>query len=1016
MSSHGGGSLAHASFRGLRGVILLALFLSVLGYFAFRRMPAAILPDFPFPRLVVIAEVGDTAIPEMGLRVTRPIEAAAAGVPGAKLVRSKTARGTLELSVDFDWGSDMFQAFTRLNANIATIRSTLPPETTVAIEWVNPSSFPIIGYSLVSDRLSARQLRESADLHLAPYLARLKGVYRVFTQGGEVREYQVLLDPSALALAGLTPDQVSIALADANVIQSVGRFNRRYQGYLALVDSQIRRPEELLDVVIATHGDHVVRVRDIGTVREGDEDRQQVVTADGHEAVLLNVLKQPGASTAEVSREVKEALAELGPRLPAGIKITSFYDEAELLQESLASLRDAILVGALLAVIVLLLFLRSWRSTLVVMLSVPVTVLITFLALSLLGQTLNLMTLGGLAVGLGLIIDDVVVTLENIFRHAEMGKPPLQAALDGAAEIQKPMIGSSITVVAVFLPLVFLQEIVGALFSPLSITLTLLLLISVALAVTVVPLVAALLLGKQRPRSEPPSKSHPGLYERGLRGVLSQPWPFLAAALGVSLIAAALVPSLPTGLMPDMDEGAFVLDFKSAEGTPLTTTDRQLRIVEQELLHTPEVASYSRRTGLEMGFFTTEPNRGDLMIKLHPRAHRRRSMRQVMDDVVGRCSARLPGMELEGVAPIADRVADIAGEPTPIEVKIFGDDPATLESLRASIEEIVKGIRGAGESVHETNSTGPELQIHLDRRRLGQLGLTARGVADVLKASMEGDSRSVAVSGEQVVAIRVQYARAQRRSLEQIRELPLLSRSGRRVPLSSVATFTETPGVPELMRENQKPVAVVAATLLGRDLGSANQEVQRLIAQKVKLPAGYTLQFGGLYATQQASFDALLTVFLMGLFLVFLVTLFQYNRFGEPLALVLAAGFALVGVIAALKVTGTYLNASSITGAIMIFGMVLTNGIVLMDTIAARQSEGMPLTEAMVAAGRQRVRPVMMTAIIAILALIPLAMGIGSGAEMQQPLSIAVIGGLVVSPVFTLFLAPLLLYVLRRGR
>ena len=1014
-------NLAGLTFRNSRGILLLVLFLCVLGGIAARRMPSAILPDFPFPRLVVIVGVGEMAIPDVILRVTRPLETAASGVPGARLVRSKTARGSLELSVDFDWGTDMFEAFTRLNANVAALRSSLPPEAQVEVEWVNPSSFPVIGYSLTADGSagapSPRDLLDLANLNVVPRLSRLNGVYRVFTQGGEVREYQVLLQPDELASAGISPEQVAAALNQTSFIQSVGRFTRHYQGYLVLVDAQPRTKEDLLDVVVASKGVKPIRVRDVATIREGDEERQQVVTADGRQAVLLNILKQPGASTADVSREVKDALDELKPHLPPGVHVSCFYDEADLLHESLDSLRDSILIGAVLAIGVLLLFLRSWRSTLVVLLCLPVTVLIAFLGLKLCGQTLNLMTLGGLAVGLGLIIDDVVVTLENIYSHVELGKLPLQAALDGAAEIQKPMIGSSLTTVAVFLPMAFLSEITGALFAPISITLTLLLITSVIIAVTVVPLTASRLLAGRAhvPPPERPGRAG-GFYERVMGGALLSPLPLLAGALGLALIAAAVVPSLPSGMMPDMDEGAFVLDYATPGGTTLQTTDQKVRTIEEVLLSTPEVAAYSRRTGQEMGFFTTEPNTGDIMVKLKPRAQRKRSMRQVMEDVVSRCEERLPGVEVEPVAPIADRVGDIAGEPTPIDVKIFGDDPATTQKLAEQVNKIVEETHGTAESIHEVTVAGPDLVVRVDPRRAGMLGLSPKDVATSLETSMLGKADTSVVSGERVIGVRVVYPRPVRRTLDQIREMMLLSKGGQRVPLSAIAEFTEVPGSFEVRRENQKPVMEVQASLRGRDLGSANREVQARVAREVKLPAGYSVEYGGLYATQKSSFEALLTVLLLGMFLVYLVTLFQYNRFGEPTALVLAAAFALVGVVGALKVTGAFLNASSLTGAIMIFGMVLTNGIVLMDTIANRQADGLPLREAILAAGKQRLRPVFMTATIAVLTLLPLALGLGAGAEMQQPLAIAVIGGLVVSPFFTLILAPQLLFLLRRGK
>ncbi len=1031
-------SLVRLAFRHASGLLLSVLFVCLLGVVALRGMPAAILPDFPYPRLVVIGRAGDLAIQDMIARVTRPLEAAAGGVPGATTVRSRTSRGAVELSIDFNWGSDMFEALTRLNGVVAAARSSLPAAVELQVEWVNPSSFPVIGYSLTSTSHSPRELRELAALTLAPALNRLPGVYRVLVQGGQVREYQVLLDPRALAAAGLRPEQVAAALAATNQLQAVGRLTRHGQSTLVLASAQIERPEQIGDVVVVdapraaqgaspTAARPPVRIRDIARVREGNAEEQQVVTADGHEAVLLNLLKQPGASTADVSRAVATALRDLRSALPTDVTVRAFYDEADLLRESMGSLQDSILIGAALAMLVLLGFLRSWRSAVVVLLCLPTTVLIALLCLRLAHQTLNLMTLGGLAVGLGLIIDDVVVTLENIYRHLEMGKSPRQAALDGTTEIQKPMVGSTITTVAVFLPLAFLGGITGAFFAPLTLTLTILLLVSVLLAVVVVPIIAAGLLRGHR-RDEAVSERGAGeegapLYARVVRWCLAHPAVVVGVVVGGAIGGAFIFRTLPTGFMPEMDEGAFVLDYLAPQGTSLEATDRQVRIIESELRVTPEIAAYARRTGLEMGFFATDPNRGDISVKLKPRSERRRSMAEVMEDVHHRCEARLPGMTIELVAPLADRVADIAGEPSPIEVKFFGDDPAVLSRLGEQASDIISHVRGTMESIHQVTRSGPELLVRIDPARAGRLGLTPEDVIQTLDTDMFGRASTVARRGERAIPIRVLLPPGERRSVAQVSGLPLLSAAGS-VPLAAVADLSEGAGSEEMVRENQKPVVAATAGLEGRDLGSANAEVRRRIAREVRLPPGYTVQYGGLYQTQQESFRSLLMVLLLGAFLVFIAMVFQYGRFIEPTALLLTGGMALAGVVAALRVTGTPFNASSFTGAIMIFGMVLTNGIVLMDVIreqvralqggaetrdASARVTRPELAEAIVRAGTLRLRPVLMTAAIAVLTLLPLALGVGSGAEMQRPLAIAVIGGLVVSPVFTLLVAPTLL-------
>jgi CzcA family heavy metal efflux pump len=1038
-------NLARFSFRNSRGILLTALFISLLGGLAASQMPAAILPDFPYPRLAIIVHAGDLAIQDVLLRVTRPLETAAGGVPGAKLVHSETSRGAAEMSIDFDWGTNMFEAYTRLNAFVSAARATLPPGVEVQVEWINPSIFPVMGISLTSDQVPMRELRDQAQLTVAPYLSRLQGVYRAHVLGGEVREYQVLVDPQALAEQNLSMEAVNKALAGSNFVRSVGRFTRQSQSYLVLVDAQEPRPDALLDTVIEARGPRVVRIRDVATVREGDEELTGIVVAGyrdsagrpvTREAVQIDVMKQPGASTAQVSDEVKQALGQLRPQLPAGTAIHLFYDEADLLRESQGSLRDSILAGGLLAMLVLLVALRSWRSMAIVLLCLPITVLLAFLCLKQLGETLNLMTLGGLAVGLGLIIDDVVVTLENIYRHLEMGKTPRQAALDGAAEIQKPMIGSTLTTVAVFLPLVFLSEIIGGLFSPLSVTLVILLLGSVLLAVTFVPLVCALFLRQlpkrmgewenggvgeavRRSHSPTPPLSHSPPAARAyawlMRGALAAPWAVVAGAALLAVCGAAAFRSLPTGLMPDMDEGAFVMDYLAPAGTPLELTDRDCRVMEQEVMATPEVDGFCRRTGMELGFFTTDANRGDILVRLKPRSQRKRSMTEVMHDVEDRCKEALPKVEFEVFPPIIDRVGDIAGEPSPIEVKIYGEDPEELVRLAGQVEEIVQKVPGAGKGAHEVKPGGPELVVRVDPEKAGLLGLSPQDVAEKLELGMFGRVENYAPRGDRLIGVRAFYPKDARRTEEQIRRLPVYAKDGRVVTLGEIAEVREDPGIFAVVRENQKQVLPVKAVIdpAKTDLGTANREVQARIRQEVHLPPGYSIQYGGLYYTQQASFRNLLAVLILGVFLVFIVTVYQYDRFAEPASLVIAGLFALVGVGFGLLLTHTPFNVASFTGAIMIFGMVMTNGIVLMDTIRRQEAEGHPLSEAILRAGALRLRPVTMTATIAVLTLLPLAFGIGSGAEMQQPLAIAVIGGLVTSPLFTLVLAPTLLYLAR---
>lgn len=1008
--------------RHARGILSIALFIAALGAMSLPRMPVAILPDFPYPRIAVIADAGDMAVDNVVVSITRPLEEAASSVPGVTRVRSRTSRGSMEMSVDFEWDQDMFEALSYLRSSIDAELAHLPPDVELTVERQDPSSFPVIGYSLTSHTVSQADLRETVDLLIAPTLRRLDGVYRVLVQGGDIREFAVTVDPDALAAHHVSVTDVNAALSATNLISSVGRFDHRYRKYLVTATSEFTDAESIRATVVTVHGGTPIRVGDVGRVEQSSEERLTAVTANGQRAVLFSILKQRGASTVQVSRDVERALADLSSSLPADVQVRPFYDESHLLVESIGSVRDSIIIGAVLAIIVLILFLGSIRTSAVVIATLPITVLSTMLFLRLLGETLNLMTLGGLAVGLGLIIDDVVVTVENIHRHLQEGASVRAALSDGMSEIAKPMIGSSLTAISVFLPLVALGGIAGAFFSPLALTLTVMLIVSMVLALTAAPALSVWLLrGEQGAAGAKGTRRMVSrladLYERVLRWVLLRRRIALVGALALPALTVLMFLGLPTGFMPDMDEGAFILDYLTPDGTSLGETDRQVKIVEGILMEQPEVAAYSRRTGLELGFFATEQNTGDIAVSLKPKSERDRSVFEVIEAVRNRCLQEVPGMECEFILIIQDRVGDMAGEPSPVEVKIFGSDPARLREIAGQVSEIVASVPGVVDETDGIVSTGPELSVRVDPQRAALAGLTSQDVADQLSSLLFGSEATIVRQGERMIGVRVVLPPALRGTEERVRGLRLMGADGQIVPLESVASIEETEGAMEQEREDQKPVVAVTANLEGRDLGSAIREIRSRIDSEVELPDGYTIHFGGLYETQQSSFQRLLAVFLVGMALVLVVAVWQYEAISEPLALFLSALFSEVGVVAALFLTRTPFNVSSFTGAIMVFGMVLTNGIVLMDYTRQRVSMGMPLVEATVAAGRTRVRPVLMTSAIAIMTLLPLALGVGAGAEMQRPLAIAVIGGLAMSPLFALILAPTVLVALRsRGR
>jgi CzcA family heavy metal efflux pump len=980
-------------------------------------MPVAILPDFPYPRVAVIADAGDMAIDSVLVSITRPLERAASSVPGVTRVRSRTARGSVEISVDFEWKADLFQALTYLRGSVDAVRPELPPGTALTIERQDPSSFPVIGYSMTSSTVDPATLREAADLLVAPTLGRLDGIYRVLVQGGDVREFAVTVRPEALAAHAVSVEQVRQAIEDTNVVSSVGRFDRQYLKYLVVGTAELRDGEDVLNAVLKVEDGTPIRVRDVADVHETSEEKITAATANGKPAVLFSILKQPGASTVDVSDRLKSALKDLAPALPAGVEVRPFYDESDLLRESIGSVRDAILIGALLSIAVLFLFLGNWRSSVVVLATLPVTVLTSMLVLRACHQTLNLMTLGGFAVGLGLIIDDVVVTVENIHRRKHEGHPIEWAARVGIEEITKPLVGSTITRICVFLPLLAVSGITGAFFAPLALTLTILLIVSIILALTLAPA-----LSKRLERREAAEwKATHGFiewlqnaYERLLRLALTHRWQTLALAVFFGVLCMFLVRGLPTGFMPEMDEGGFVLDYYTPDGTSLAETDRQCRLIEEILMAQPEVDAYSRRTGMELGFFATEQNIGDFAVRLKPKSQRKRGFEEITADLRDEIAEKVPGIRVEFIQIVQDRVRDMAGEPNPIDVKIFGDDPEKLREIADRVCGIVGDTAGVVEPFNGVTNSGPELTVRVDPGRAARAGFTPKEVVDALSTAMLGSGETVVRRGERLIRVTVKYPPALRRSEEQVRALRLTSPNGQSVALASIADVAEGPGTPEQEREDQKPVIGVTAQLEGRDLGSAVAEVRQKISAQVQLPEGYSIQYGGLFEAQRQSFHALMIVFLLGIGLVLVADTCQYESFAEPIALFVSAMLSLVGVVVALFLTKTALNASSFTGTIMNFGMVMTNGTVLMDYIRDRTKKGMRLEEAIIEAGRVRVRPVLMTSLIAILALLPLALGIGAGAEMQKPLAIAVIGGLIASPFFALLVGPVILVLLRR--
>ncbi|MDQ2936424.1 MAG: efflux RND transporter permease subunit [Acidobacteriota bacterium] len=1025
-----------------RAVVVLVLLLCAAGLYAAWQLPSAIFPQTDFPRIVIIVDNGVVPAPQMLVSVTRPVEEAMNGIPGIVRIKSTTARGATDINLFFDWNVDVLQSLQLVQARMSQLSSTLPPTAAIRnIDRLTFAVFPVAGYSLISDTRDPASLRDIASYTLKPRLARLPGVADVAVAGGQVREYHVTIDPDRLNAHGVSAQQVVDAVRNSNVIASPGLVEENHQLELTLVSGQAISPEQLNSIVVATINNAPIVVSDVATVGAGVAPQFTIVTADGHAAVLLDVRRQPNANTVTVTDEVKAELTAIQRLLPKDVKIAPFYDQSLLVRASMNSVRDSILIGLLLSVAILYAFLRNWGTTFVATLVIPVTVLTTFLAMYLVGLSFDLMTLGGVAAAIGLVIDDAIVVVENIYTHLARGQSRREAVQRAVSEITVPIIGSTITPVVVFLPLTLLTGVTGVFFRSLALTMAVALLTSLVLALSFTPVLAERFVkvkrrvGDSRREDDlaPPDDEEedrlasqremlaqekeeeeevgPFLgaiikrYEWLLDQALSHRIWVIVLALAVLLGSYLLYRNLGSEFLPPFDEGAFVLDYAAPPGTSLAETDRLLQHVEQILKATPEVESYSRRTGLQLGLFITEPNTGDFLVKLKPA--RNRATAVVTDDLRLQIESSEPALRVEFVGILSDLIGDLTSSPAPVEIRLFSEDTAALQQTATAVEESIKKVPGIVDTFNGIVVSGPAITFKIDPQLAARFGVNATDVANTVTTAMTGDSASSILQQGRLITVRVVLPDSARQSLDTLRGLLIRSAgTGAQFRLDQVAQIEYEKGQTEIDRDGLRQSVAVTARLSGSDLGTAVNSIKAQLAKDVKLPPGMTVEYGGLYQEQQASFRELALALVLAVVLVFITLLIEFRSFAHPISIVTGAVLALGGVLLGLFITGTTLNVVSLMGMIMVVGIVAKNGILMLDAVEDHLAAGDTLREALLRSGRRRFRPVLMTSLAAILGMLPLALALGSGAELLQPLAIAVIGGLAVALLLSLVVTP----------
>jgi CzcA family heavy metal efflux pump len=1006
----------HARAHGRALFVLLGLLLAA-GVHAAATSARSVYPQISFARIAVIAQRGEAPVRGMLAAVTRPIEQAISTVPDLVRVRSKTVRGASELNLDFRQGTDMREALALVRSRLG--QAGLPADVALQIERQAPSLFPVLSFNVVpgpaqaGDALARARLTDWAELELRPRIARLPDCFFVTLQSADRREYVFEADPRLLAQAGIALSGLEQVIAASDVVQAVGRSSSEGLQYQLLVDGRLRSCDELLQLCVPRAGAAPVPLAALGRVLESTREETLLVTAGGQPGIVVSVFLRDGGRVTDLSAAVRAIQDEMRPRLPGGARFAPVYDQSQLVDESVQGVRDAIALGALLSILVIFLFLGEWRITLVAGLSIPLSVLLTLAAFPLLGESLNLMSLGGLAVAIGLVIDDAIVVGENIARRlaslgpeGARGAALREAVAGGTAEVLGAIVGSSLTTVVVFLPLVLLEGVVGQFFRSLAVALGLSILASMLVSLVYAPL--CLLLPVLAPRAAGERRWSAALrrgHARAVRAVVDRPLPAVLLLLALLVFGIAGLGGLKTGFLPEMDEGGFVLDYNLPVGSSLAETDAACRRIERVLLDTPEVAALSRRTGAELGFFATEQFTGDMLVGLVPRAQRKRSIFQVLDGLRRRLATEVPQAEVEFVQVMQDTINDMAGNPTPIEVKLLGADYPTLQRAADEVERELERVPGIVDVKNHVSFGSPEISWRVDPAAAARLHLSTGEIADELAMQLLGKVATRIQEGERFVDVRVRYPDEWRvpRIDPEGAALPLFLGT---VPLGQVAHFVREINENELERENQIPLVRVTASVSGRDLGSASRAVDARLAKLALDPTLRVVQ-GGQAESSKAAFQNLLLVFAIAAGLVFLLLVLQFRSISLPLVIFLALPFGMLGGLLALRVLGVALNVSSGMGLIMLVGLVVKNGIILIEFAQDLARAGTPEREAVLEAASVRLRPILMTTVAAIAGLLPLARGWGAGAELQQPLAIAVIGGLLLSTISTLFIVPL---------
>ncbi|MDB5121256.1 MAG: acriflavin resistance protein [Sphingobacteriales bacterium] len=997
-------------FISYRNPLTVVLFLILIGgLFAYRQMQTSLFPEITFPKIKVIADAGLQPVNKMMVTVTRPLENAIKQVPDLKLIRSTTSRGSCEISAFMDWKSDIDISQQRIESKISQLRNTLPADVEITVEKMNPSILPVSGYSLESHIKSPIELKQLATYTIKPFLSQVDGVSEIRIIGGKTKEYWLELNSQKMSSLSVTPYLITQTLNNTNFISSNGYLSDYKFLYLTVTDASITNKEDLENLIITNRGKRIVQLKDIADIKIKEGVEYTKINANGKDGILIAIVKQPNANLVNLSAAMSEKVTQLKKILPPGVFIKPYYVQADFVNESVKSVTDSLWIGLALAIVVAIIFLRSLKASATILITIPITLALTLIILYILDYTFNIMTLGAIAAAIGLIIDDAIVVVEQIHRtHEEHPEEPTKNLLQKAISYLFPaMLGSSISTIVIFIPFALMTGVAGAYFKVMTDTMIITLVCSFFVTWIGLPVIYLLLTkeGVKDPNKPKAKKVHEVKNQRWVSFFILRPWISIVAVVGLIVAIVLILPALQTGFLPEMDEGSIVLDYNSPPGTSLEETDRLLRQAEKIIVKVPEVEAYSRRTGTQMGFFITEPNSGDYLIQL--KKDRNRTTDEVISEIRQKIESTQPALTIDFGQVITDMLGDLMSSVEPVEIKIFGDDQKILQQLSRQVSEEISTIPGTADVFDGIVIAGPSLTIRPDYAKLAQYGLSPTDLQNQFQIALQGAPAGEIFEKEQLSPIRIIYPDSRNFGMSNISQLQIFLPDSRRMPITQLASVSIKAGDAEINRENLQSMGVITSRLENRDLGSVIKDIQAKISAKIHLPPGYHIEYGGEYAEQQQSFKELLMILIASSLLVFGVILFLFKEFKIAFLILVIAVLGISGSYLGLFLTNTPLNVGSYTGLIMIVGIIGENAIFTYLQFKESLHEK-SVDEAIIFSISTRLRPKLMTALGAIIALLPLALGIGAGAQLHQPLAIAVIGGFLVA-------LPLLLIVLPTG-